>query len=430
MSDLKAGNEEAFIEKIQSELNEENGNEDQNEDYLPAEKDTEEIPEEEKITLPHFFLYALELIQFFGFPIALFASVFFLNYFTKNNPVILIVSFSISALITGSFYRFIFNQKISIKNQYAESILNEISHGILSHDVLTDPDMSENLGHLAEPLDRVIKEISQIVTKIELSVLDIVGNSDALSYFAVSMANNTNLHEESITKIDNSTKKLNESMQKIRKNVESAYEIAKISIKDADTSSQEILLLIEEMNTINTMSDQISATMNFISDIADETNLLALNAAIQAAHAGEEGKGFGVVASEIRNLAESSSKATKTIFQIIERTVESIAKGVEASEKAKKALSKIVSAIKSTEDLMSEINNDINSQSETTIKLKESVGNVQSLTKNINSDTQNMKSAISNLSAQAQVLNELVKGFEVNSSSINPEAIIGVDSGD
>ena len=138
----------------------------------------------------------------------------------------------------------------------------------------------------------------------------------------------------------------------IRKNVQSAYNIAKKSIEEADNSSVEILSLIEEMNRINEMSDKIITTMNFIDDIADETNLLALNAAIQAAHAGEEGKGFGVVATEIKNLAESSSKATKTIYQIIESTVESIAKGVQASEKAKKELNKIVNAIKITEDIM------------------------------------------------------------------------------
>ncbi|HNZ28293.1 MAG TPA: methyl-accepting chemotaxis protein, partial [Spirochaetota bacterium] len=309
----------------------------------------------------------------------------------------------------------------------AESILYEIAKGKLSFDIQNDEELKKSLGPLSNPIDRVIKEVSDMVTRVELSVLDMVGNSDALSYFASSMANKTDQQEDAVIKIDRSATSLNESMKNIKNNVESAYENTKTSIMEADNSSVEILLLIEEMNTINEMSEKIIATMNFISDIADETNLLALNAAIQAAHAGEEGKGFGVVASEIRNLAESSSKATKTIYQTVETTVESIAKGVEASEKAKKALAKIVSSIKSTEDIMSNINHDINAQSDTTTSLKDSVSKIDDLTKNINSDTQNMKEAIANLSGQAQILNGLIKGFEIHASSIKSDVIYGVD---
>jgi methyl-accepting chemotaxis protein len=181
------------------------------------------------------------------------------------------------------------------------------------------------------------------------------------------------------------------------------------------------------MNTISEMSDKIVTTMNFIEEIAEETNLLALNAAIQAAHAGEEGKGFSVVATEVKNLADSSSKATKTIYQIIERTISSISKGVKVSEKAKKALTKIISLIKSTEDIMSNISESINNQSKATIELKESLEVIHSLINEINIDTQNMKSAISNLSGQAQILKQLITIFEVNKDNYKSEDIFGID---
>lgn len=309
----------------------------------------------------------------------------------------------------------------------AKMVLDDVGKGRLSFDIESDPDLRNTLSDLAEPIDKVIKEMSDIITKIELSVLDIVGNSDALSYFANSMADKTTQQEDSVTKIDNFTKMINEAMQYVKKNVESAYQNSKDSIDEADKSSVEILSLIEEMKSISEMSDKIVETMHLINDIADETNLLALNAAIQAAHAGDEGKGFGVVASEIRNLSESSTSATKSIFQIIDNTVNSIERGVTVSEKAKKALAKIINSIKATEDLMSEINDSINLQSGETDKLKSSVEDIKDLTKNINSDTQNMKSAISNLAGQAQILNGIIKRFEVNASSVGSDAIFGVD---
>ena len=203
--------------------------------------------------------------------------------------------------------------------------------------------------------------MSDVVAKIELSALDVAGNSDALTYFAKSMTKETDEQSTSVIEIESIAKNLHTSMQSIKKNVKSAYDISKSSIKEADNSSLEILSLIQEMNVISQMSDNISTTMNFIDNITEETNLLALNAAIQAAHAGEEGKGFGVVATEIKNLADSSSKATKNIYEIIDKTVDSISKGVIASKKAEKALTKIISFIMSTENLMSKINKCIDS---------------------------------------------------------------------
>jgi methyl-accepting chemotaxis protein len=369
----------------------------------------------------------LDIIRFFLPPVLAAAAVVAVGYLLDSTSIT-IISASVLALLIGLYFFILFRIRINRRMKFAEEVLTQISRGKLGFDVLHDQKLAARLGLLAVPVDKVIKEISEMVTKVELSALDLSGNSNALKYFAQSMAKKTDDQAGSINMIDNSAKSLNESMQSIRHNVESAYDISKISILEADTSSVEILSLIEEMNTINDMSDKIITTMNFIDDIADETNLLALNASIQAAHAGEEGKGFGVVADEIRNLAESSSKATKSIYQIIEKTIESIQKGVMASEKAKKALNKIVSLIKSTEDIMARINESINQQSQTTSGLKESVENIQELTKNINSDTQNMESAIGNLSGQADILTALISMFETHSSSIKSDAIYGVDS--
>ena len=434
------GDEEEFIRQLQAQLEGENNQKDESlTDSNPLnikEEEKEEIPKSKKViktkkekkTYKEIkgLSFFITLLEFFLFPTLIVSGLFFINI-KLENIIIKIVIYAASSILLAIFFYSLYHSKVKKQMLTAENILIKISEGKLSFDIENDKHLRKNLGPLAEPITKVIKEISDIITKVELSSLDIVGNSDALAYFATSMANKTDQQEDSIIKIDNSAKSLNESMQNIRHYVETAYENSKNSIKEADNSSVEILSLIEEMHKINDLSEKIIATMNFISDIADETNLLALNAAIQAAHAGEEGKGFGVVATEIRNLAESSSKATKTIYQIIEETVSSISKGVVVSEKAKKALSRIVSSIKETEDLMSEINQAINQQSEITKTLKESLSNISNLTKNINNDTQNMKAAIANLAGQAQILTNLIKGFEVHSSSIKSDVIFGVE---
>ncbi|HOJ64302.1 MAG TPA: methyl-accepting chemotaxis protein [Spirochaetota bacterium] len=436
---LNPGDEEEFIRQLQEQLAGESNNEEdfdnvnplniKEEDKKPVEntKKVKKVKEKKKTHKEIKGLsFILTIFEFFLFPILMLVGLFYINL-KFENMIVKGAFFTLVSLSLGFFFYILYRHKVKKSSKVAEDILIKISEGKLSFDIEKDYYLKSNLGPLAEPIEKVIKEISDIITKVELSALDIVGNSDALSYFASSMANKTDQQEDSILQIDNSAKILNEAMQSIRHYVETAYENSKNSIKEADNSSAEILSLIEEMHRISDMSEKIISTMNFISDIADETNLLALNAAIQAAHAGEEGKGFGVVATEIRNLAESSSKAAKTIYQTIEETVESISKGVTVSERAKKALSRIVASIKETEDLMSEINEAINKQSETTNSLKESLTNIGVLTKNINNDTQNMKAAISNLAGQAQILTNLIKGFEIHASSIKSDVIFGVE---
>ena len=365
----------------------------------------------------------IKVVMYFVIPLILNVLLLFVfSGFDAFTKIILLLA------ITGGFsFYLIFRSQTEVATDAAKHVLDDMGKGNLAFDISSDKDLQTSLSDLAEPIDNVIKEMSDSISKIELSVLDIVGNSDALAYFANSMADKTTQQEDAISKIDNSTKLMNESMQYIKKNVELAYQNSKDSIQEADNSSVEILSLISEMKNISQISDKIVETMHQIGEIADETNLLALNATIQAAHAGDEGRGFVVVASEIRNLSESSAAATKSIFQIIENMVTSIDRGVTVSEKSKHALSKIINSIKATEDLMEEINTSINRQTGETDKLKGSVEDIKDLTLNINSDTQNMKEAISNLAGQAQILNGIIKHFDVNAASVGSDAIFGVD---
>ena len=412
---ISIGNNED-IEKI---INETKGKEEQLDKAMAVPEVNAEEPKlkkkEKKGWINIAINYFLFFLKYYGFSIIILITLFIISKIFKENTIINFMLFIIGAISISYYYRFIFQRKNIDNLKNPLYILDKISEGKLTFDISKDHELKKELGDFAGPLEKIIKKISDLVSKVELS------------YFATSMANKTNEETKTITTIDNFTKNLNNAMQDIKKSVETAYSMSVDSIKEADISSNEILSLINEMNIINEMSDKIITTMNFIDEIAEETNLLALNAAIQAAHAGEEGKGFSVVATEIKNLADSSSKATKTIYQIVEKTIESISKGVKVSEKAKKALSKIISLIKSTEDIMSNINSAITTQSNSTNELKDSITNIYSLTGEINNDTQNMKSAISNLSGQAQILKQLISFFEVNEDSITSDNIYGIE---
>ena len=422
-SNIQPGDEVDFINSIKNEMNKPS-----NKEHIEELQsyNSEQISIKKNIIQSDFLYYLIDFFKYFGLPALLFIIVILFQIIFNNIYVTILLSL-LSVTATGYYFKNLLNNQFKKRFKLPLEILDHISRGNLAIDLENDKELNTMLGEFATPIKKILFNISDIVKKVELSALDLAGNSDSLTFFASSMAKKTGEETQSINKIDNFVKNFNNVMQEIKNNVKSAYDISIASIKEADESSRDILSLIEEMNTISEMSDKIVTTMNFIEEIAEETNLLALNAAIQAAHAGEEGKGFSVVASEVKNLADSSSKATKTIYQIIERTISSISKGVKVSEKAKKALTKIITLIKSTEDIMSNISESINNQSKSTIELKESLEVIHALINEINIDSQNMKSAISNLSGQVQILKQLITMFEVNKDNYKSEDIFGID---
>lgn len=249
---------------------------------------------------------------------------------------------------------------------------------------------------------------------------DVKGASDMVSAGASNLAEASQALAEGATDQAASVEEMQATIDEVAsgllktaEEVHGAYEKARNCAKEAENSRSEMEVMTEAMKRINETSQKIGDIIAEIEDIASQTNLLSLNAAIEAARAGDAGKGFAVVADQIRTLADQSAKSAINTRQLIEDSIREVEVGNQAALKTAEVLEGVVVSISDVSEISKKLSEMSAQQAETMQQAEQGINRISEVVQSNSATAEEASATSEELSAQAISMDDLVGKFRL-----------------
>src|SRR5215510_5326117 len=328
------------------------------------------------------------------------------------------------------------------------SVINQVARGDLT---LRGKVTNDALGNVTDSINYMLDNFTKVLERVRKAAMEVTACSNNILVAADEMQAGATQQDQEITNTSSAVEELTVSMKQVSNNAEASAEAARRALDAAEQGNRAVRDTLEGMQRIRASvqatakkikslgdrSLEISEIINVINDITEQTNLLALNAAIEAARAGEAGRGFAVVADEVRKLAEHSRTATKDIAALIkaiqaetneavvvmEEGTKEVEGGAALADQAGRALDAISSVVRQSVELVQEISLASKQQVRGTEGVAHAMQIISNITRQTSQGTRATVATVSQLVKLSDQLNEGLAQFRAanKNSSVAPE---------
>lgn len=290
-------------------------------------------------------------------------------------------------------------------------VLNEIAAGNLQFDLTYDyfgefAKVKAALLNISDSLNQIMGNINEASNQVSAGSAQMADSAQALAEGATEQAGAVEELQATISNV----------LEQVRANAEESKTASRKTNevkKEAEISSKEMTDMTEAMGRISETSSQIQDIIAQIEDIASQTNLLSLNAAIEAARAGDAGKGFAVVADQIRKLASDSAESAVNTRRLIETSIQEVENGSQITERTALALDKVVNGLEEITVIVDHTAASSVQQEAVMGQIEQGVEQISSVVQNNSAAAEETSATSEELSAQSVNLNELVGQFKL-----------------
>ena len=301
---------------------------------------------------------------------------------------------------------------IAIKSYISEisSILGDISNGNLNCSI--EEEYKGNFIEIRKSLENIIRSLNDIFENIGQATIDVKANSEKAAEMAELLSDGSKNEKDAVRELCVSIDQINKQVNKNADNAIDTSTITNALAENIDNSNIMMDKVIKAMEDIEDCSNSITSIMNTINDIAERTNLLALNAALEAARAGDLGSGFAVVADEVKSLASQSADAARETNNIVNESIKAVNNGKLLVYDTANTLNESLKNIKKTRELSEYITDSSKEQYESIAIVNE---RIKKITETINRTVEVAEnSAISSeeLKSQSSKLEMMINKFK------------------